>query len=222
MITCQTSMKDRCIYYCTAEARILGQPDNTRLPHGSLQTDQSGEGHPNKTLLSQTRILDRLLKLSCILLVRTIYQSIHIPEFGPNNLTNAIEQTRNKYRVLFFSTYSLLLSAIKGAKAGSDVYDIIKKPTLARVVQRPEIDSINSQQLAEGAIVLRLQRSFYFYFEASTFIPHASSSLQKASGTCVYPTASFLRPNMFASASYLGCKEIRDTRNNEQGRQLIR
>ena len=39
---------------------------------GPQRTDECGEGQTDKQVISQTRIIDRLPKLSCILLVRII------------------------------------------------------------------------------------------------------------------------------------------------------
>ena len=72
MNTCQTSVK--LIYYCSvAEAHILGQQDQheitTLFPSELVKGGKSSE----QTLISRARIVDRLLKLSCILLVRIFY-----------------------------------------------------------------------------------------------------------------------------------------------------
>ena len=63
---------ERPIYYCIAEDPILSTTDNKRSPHieSNYRTDECGEGQTNKQVISQTRIVDQLPKLSCILIVR--------------------------------------------------------------------------------------------------------------------------------------------------------
>ena len=66
----------RPIYCCSvAEAPILGQPDNTRPPQGSHLTSELIKGAQVKLTNTDlpTCIVDRLLKLSCILLARIFY-----------------------------------------------------------------------------------------------------------------------------------------------------
>ena len=75
MNTCQTYK--RPIYYCrVAEAPILGQSDKhetttvgSQRTSGLIKVCKSA----GQTLISQTRSVDRLLKLSCILLVKIFY-----------------------------------------------------------------------------------------------------------------------------------------------------
>ena len=79
MNTSHTSIKTD-ISYSVAVTHILGQQDRheitTLIPSELVKGGKSS----GQILISQTRIVDRLLKLSCILLVRIFYQSIRISE----------------------------------------------------------------------------------------------------------------------------------------------
>ena len=56
-------------------------------------------------------------------------------------------------------------------------------------------------------------------FTGSTFIPHASPSLQTEEGACEHPTAPFARPGVCTiSASYWEGNRVRGTGRSEWGR----
>ena len=73
MNTCQTSINTDILLKCCRRPhlRSIGQ---TRDHHILVPSELIKGGESSgQTLISQTRIVDRLLKLSCILLVRIFY-----------------------------------------------------------------------------------------------------------------------------------------------------
>ena len=121
------------------------------------------------------------------------------------HLADAVEWKKNKFRGSFPATYSLLPLAMSTCcEVGSNVHALIKELAIRRVQHRSETHSNESQHLAKGTEVARLQRRFFLCFTADTFIPHASSSLQTGGGACEHPTASFARPPVCTCASYRG------------------
>ena len=73
MNTCQTSIKSPIYYYSIAEAHILGPTRPHEIP--TVIPSELTEVYKlnGQILISQTHSVDRLLKLSCILLVRIFY-----------------------------------------------------------------------------------------------------------------------------------------------------
>ena len=65
MNTCQTSIKSSILLKCCRSPHL----ESTLIPSELIKGGKSS----GQTLISQTRIVDRLLKLSCILLVRILY-----------------------------------------------------------------------------------------------------------------------------------------------------
>ena len=82
------------------------------------------------------------------------------------HLADAVERKKNKYRGSFPATYSLLALAMSTCgDVGSDVYALIKELAIRRVQHRSETYSNESQHLAEGTEVARLQRRFSFVLQ---------------------------------------------------------
>ena len=73
MNTCQTSTKTDILIIVLLKPPSWSIRQRQDHHNSSLRTDQSGEGQADKTVISHTCVVDRLLKLSCILLVRIIY-----------------------------------------------------------------------------------------------------------------------------------------------------
>ena len=91
------------------------------------------------------------------------------------NLADAVERKKNKYRGSFPATHSLLPLAMSTCgDVGSDVHALIKELAIRRVEHRSETYSNESQHLAEGTEVARLRRRFPFVLQqALSFrMPH--------------------------------------------------
>ena len=79
------------------------------------------------------------------------------------HLADAVRRKKNKYRGSFPATYCLLPLAMSTyVDVGSDVHALIKELAIRRVQHRSETYSNESQHLAEGTEVARLQRRFSF------------------------------------------------------------
>ena len=82
------------------------------------------------------------------------------------HLADAVERKKNKYRGSFPATYSLPPLAMSTCgDVGSDVHALIKELAIRRVQHRSETYSNESQHLAEGTEVTRLQRRFSFVLQ---------------------------------------------------------
>ena len=81
-------------------------------------------------------------------------------------LADAVERKKNKFRVSFPATYSLLPLAMSTCgDVGSDVHALIKELAIRLVQHRSETYSNESQHLAEGTEVARLRRRFSFVLQ---------------------------------------------------------
>ena len=82
------------------------------------------------------------------------------------HLADAVEQKKNKYRGSFPATDSLLPLAMSTCgDIGSDVRSLIKELAIRRVQNRSETYSNESQHLAKGTEVARLQGRFSFVLQ---------------------------------------------------------
>ena len=82
------------------------------------------------------------------------------------HLADAVERKKNKYRVSFPATNSLLPLAMSTCgDVGSDVHALIKELAIRRVQHRSETYSNESQHVAEGTEVAPLRRRFSFVLQ---------------------------------------------------------
>ena len=83
-----------------------------------------------------------------------------------NHLADAVGRKKNKYRGSFSLIYSLLpLTMSTCGEVGSDVHALIKELAIRRVEHKSDAHSNESQHLAEGTEVARLQRRFSFVLQ---------------------------------------------------------
>ena len=82
------------------------------------------------------------------------------------HLADAVERKKNKDRGSLLVVYSLLPLAMSTCgEVGSDVHAVIKELAITRVEHRSETHFNESQHLAEGTEVARLQRRFSFVLQ---------------------------------------------------------
>ena len=112
------------------------------------------------------------LKNKALLLDNTIVNSCAGSNLGNaarhvgKHLANAVERKKNKYPGSFPATYSLLPPATSTCgDVGLDVHALIKELAIRRIQHRSETYSNESQHLAEGTEVARLQRRFSFVLQ---------------------------------------------------------
>ena len=135
------------------------------------------------------------------------------------NLVDAIEWKKNSYRGSFPSTYCLLPLAMSTCgEVDSDVHALIKKLAIRRVEHRLEIKLQRVPASGGGDGGSMSSAAILVCFTASTFILHASPSLQTGGGACEHPTAPFARLGVCTRASYRGGNMVQGTGRRERSR----
>ena len=118
------------------------------------------DNHPR--LKKKERLLDIITIVNPCAGSNLGYSARHVGK----GLADAVERKKNKYRGSFSATYSLLPLAMSTCgEVDSDVHALIKVLAIRRVQHRSEKHSNESQHLAEGTEVARLQRRFSFVLQ---------------------------------------------------------
>ena len=140
--------------------RASGQNGRLNPLRLDITTEAGALYHPR--LKKKERLLDIITIVNPCAGSNLGYSARHVGK----GLADAVERKKNKYRGSFSATYSLLPLAMSTCgEVDSDVHALIKVLAIRRVQHRSEKHSNESQHLAEGTEVARLQRRFSFVLQ---------------------------------------------------------